>query len=214
MNESQRKRYHNLISKHRELLREYLELTENIDVDELPFFPLHPFERPVVIRERKCPLENKGDFLEMLVARGARQDAIREIRDFAKDVENLIIVDPYIFSGESSEADHIAEEFEKSTRMTSSSLKKIHIIHSDTVTKKVKNSIMKKCKTNNIQLTMKETDEIHDRIWVADRARGLVVGTSLNGLGNKAAFLLPLPEDDLKDLLDFLDKRELSRSSN
>ena len=61
-------------------------------------------------------------------------------------------------------------------------------------------------------MTEHGTDTVHDRVWIADRKRGLVVGTSFNGLGSRAAFLLPLPDPDLVAVLEYLDEHSLSRA--
>ncbi len=39
---------------------------------------------------------------------------------------------------------------------------------------------------------------MHDRVWIKDGNRAKVVGTSFNGLGKKLAFILNLPESDLR----------------
>lgn len=74
----------------------------------------------------------------------------------------------------------------------------------------INNHIMEKisqfAKKKNICLANYETKEIHDRVWIKDKSRGWVVGTSFNGLGNKLAFLLDLPHDDLVKFLDELDR--------
>ena len=34
------------------------------------------------------------------------------------------------------------------------------------------------------RLTHRTSNDFHDRLWIADRERGLFVGTSLNGIGS------------------------------
>ncbi|TOB05723.1 hypothetical protein CGK13_21800, partial [Vibrio parahaemolyticus] len=81
-------------------------------------------------------------------------------------------------------------------------------------TNAVKTSIERMFKDNGIFFSTATTEEVHDRVWISDRNRALVVGTSLNGIGNRAAFLLPLPDSDLNELLDFLDEKSLSRKES
>jgi hypothetical protein len=53
------------------------------------------------------------------------------------------------------------------------------------------------CEGRGIALDIRLTHDIHDRVWIRDGEEGYIVGTSFNGLGNKCAFILPLPEEDL-----------------
>lgn len=46
------------------------------------------------------------------------------------------------------------------------------------------------------------TDDFHDRFWInPDAGTGIVMGTSLNGLGNKVALVDKLGNDDVQDIL-------------
>lgn len=56
-----------------------------------------------------------------------------------------------------------------------------------------------------VKLEVYEVNDIHDRIWIKDLAKGVVVGTSFGGIGNKLTFILNLPKRDLQDLLQLLD---------
>ncbi len=59
----------------------------------------------------------------------------------------------------------------------------------------------KLCKDRDIKLTCRKTDELHDRVWIVDSTRAFVVGASFNGLGNKCAFILELPEQDRRNFI-------------
>lgn len=56
-----------------------------------------------------------------------------------------------------------------------------------------------------VELEVYEVNDIHDRIWIKDLAKGVVVGTSFGGIGNKLTFILNLPKRDLQDLLQLFD---------
>jgi len=43
--------------------------------------------------------------------------------------------------------------------------------------------------------------DFHDRFWIADETRGMVVGTSLNGVGKRFALLDGLSQDDTADIV-------------
>lgn len=50
-----------------------------------------------------------------------------------------------------------------------------------------------------------ESDDFHDRFWIADRERGFVNGTSLNKIGSRIFFVDELRPKDLTDVLAALD---------
>ena len=199
INEFYRKQIH--------LWMEYRDLIDEMSDDEMP-----PIYGGPWIRIHGCPLRESGRYAELMVARGERAIGLKEIRDFTREVKSLVIVDPYFLSGEAKCATSIADEFEKSARLAGRWLEKVHIIHSSDVTKAIKKAIEERAEKSNVRLTFAATDEIHDRVWIADQANGMVVGTSLNGIGNRVAFLLPLPKEDLNAFWDFLVERDLLKA--
>jgi hypothetical protein len=48
------------------------------------------------------------------------------------------------------------------------------------------------------------SEKFHDRFWLADGARGLVVGTSLNGLGKRYALVDFMQPSDVRDVVQAL----------
>ena len=59
----------------------------------------------------------------------------------------------------------------------------------------------KLCIDRGIKLICRKTDELHDRVWIVDSTRAFVIGASFNGLGNKCAFILELPEEDRQNFI-------------
>jgi hypothetical protein len=53
----------------------------------------------------------------------------------------------------------------------------------------------------NIQIEKKYTNVFHDRFWIADDARGLFLGTSLNGVGKRYALIDYLRDDDVVQIV-------------
>ena len=53
----------------------------------------------------------------------------------------------------------------------------------------------------DLTLTVVESTAFHDRFWIADRVRGLVIGTSLNKIGAKVFFVDELSESDVAAVL-------------
>ena len=211
--------YRDILRRQRELNRAYEALLERQEspAEGSTLLPPHPW-RPdrVVYVNRRCALERSDDgSLHLITLPGQRSIGLKELRDFTVDVESLIIVDPYAFSGSSDRAEEIAEDFKRTARAGGKWLKRVHFVYdpsTKSTTKAVKAAISKVFKESNIQMSTRKSSEMHDRVWIADRKRALVVGTSFNGIGGRAAFLLPLPEPDLQALLEFLDEKSLSRA--
>jgi hypothetical protein len=85
-------------------------------------------------------------------------------------------------------------------------LKSLHVIFNskrgnDTA---IKEEFEKVAKLSKCLLKKSDTDKIHDRIWIKNVKEAIVVGTSFGGLGKRLSFILELPNDDLKALLEYL----------
>ena len=146
----------------------------------------------------------------------ARATGLKEIRDFTRDARKLMIVDPYAFGGPSDTAsvDEYVDHFCHVARLDGGCLSALHVIFDSTKgqTKSIRKSISARAKEAGVRFTESDTNVIHDRVWIADRERGLVVGTSFGGLGQRSAFLLDLPTADLKHVLEFFDESGLTPS--
>ena len=58
---------------------------------------------------------------------------------------------------------------------------------------------------NKIKMTVEKCNEFHDRFWVGiDNRKGVVLGTSLNGIGKKIALVDILKESDVDAIIDEL----------
>ena len=214
---SMREEYKSIIRRQRELSREYDNLLDRIIEEGTETeFPPPTMDWPsrTIYIERRCALERDAHGnMNLVTLPGQRSVGLKELRDFTHQAEDLIVVDPYVFSGIRGSATSVAEDFKKAARVGGKSLKRIHVIcDTANTTAAIRNEILVLCAKHNVKMTVRHTEAIHDRVWIADRARGLVVGTSFNGLGSRAAFLLPLPDPDLKAVLDYLDSQSLSRA--
>lgn len=202
--------------------------SEPIDIDDFlnpPFFDSYRYRRlENELREIKhllrrqqrleCPLIHNQELntLGLITLPTQRDNGLKEIREFTNNTSDLIVIDPYIYGGEAIGSSSYIDEFIKSSRLQK--IKKLHIIYSSRHgnTGAIKKGIKEAAQNNKCQFSEIDNDSIHDRIWIADRTRAIVVGTSLGGLGNKVCFILPLPKNDLDDLLQYLDDNGLSRS--
>lgn len=54
-------------------------------------------------------------------------------------------------------------------------------------------------------LEVQRSDDFHDRFWIADRTRGVVVGVSLNGLGSKLFLVDELKTSDVAAIVEALE---------
>lgn len=143
-----------------------------------------------------------------------RQNGLKGIRDFTREATELLIIDPYIFSGGKSKSKAYIEEFKRSSRIDNSSVKRIHIIYcSKYDNRAIKTGIKKIAQQNNCTITSFDTDKIHDRIWIKNQSEAIVVGTSFNGLGDRLSFILELPKYDMYELLDYLKTEKMLTST-
>ncbi len=193
--------YRQFLEEYAKLLNTWLASNDRRDAENLaaPPWPLSV-----------CPFWAVQDdgLLHMLVGPGERATGLRELRDFTRGAKRLVILDPYFFSGDRASASAYAEEVQKAARF--GEVRDVHIVYDDScTTKAVLTKVKAAASTAKVRLTVRSDSTIHDRVWIADRKRAVVVGTSLNGLGTRAAFILPLPEEDLAFIQEFLEGKGL-----
>jgi hypothetical protein len=125
------------------------------------------------------------------------------------NVENeLVIVDPYFFARNKDTDYPILIQSILSPFATQ--LQVIRIItlpEPDYVDPLVKQNIEIEIKklNNKIQLYHSTSREYHDRFWISsNRSKGVLSGTSLNGLGKRYAIIDYLSATDVKDIVESL----------
>lgn len=111
--------------------------------------------------------------------------------------KRLLIIDPYFFS-KSTKTD-VGALFSRLLGQMSSDLEEICFITNGRKND-AKNDILaaldQKIKVHNVT-----TDEFHDRYWVdPDNNKGILMGTSLNGLGNKISLIDYLSAEDVVEI--------------
>lgn len=114
-----------------------------------------------------------------------------------KGAKRLLIIDPYFFA-KSTKID-VSALFSRLLMQISSDLEEICFITNGKKNDE-KNKILadldKKIKVYNVT-----TDEFHDRYWIdPDNNKGILMGTSLNGLGNKISLIDHLKERDIIEI--------------
>jgi hypothetical protein len=167
------------------------------------------------IGTRRCALsEERGGSGIMKLITGM-EDRLSEERRYLtswlKGSAEMTIVDPYFFSfGGPNKVFRTLANYTNwlEAELIPNSVKKLTIYHLPGPNGKIVSSFKEFCKRKNIQLANYPTNEIHDRVIIKNGNSGRALGTSFGGFGNKIAFMLDLPEEDLHDF-----KKELHRIS-
>jgi len=141
----------------------------------------------------------------------SRYTALEKLREFSQGAEKLIICDPYFYGGEAASSRNYIDEIVKASRIKAKQLTRVHVIFSSKggQTKKIIRDFKQACSDNRIFYTEADTDIVHDRFWIKDDISGLIIGTSLGGLGNRLSFISEMGKYDLVQLLDYLRNENL-----
>ena len=117
----------------------------------------------------------------------------------------LIITDPYFFAPriDSTYVPFISNIIKR----TNSDLKKLIIITPDLdycYSESTKNSVISGLKAvfSDLEITHSFSRKVHDRFWISNnRSKGIITGTSINGLGKKYCLIDHLEDADVLDLI-------------
>lgn len=145
--------------------------------------------------------------MHLLTGGGDRKTPLADLRRWLSGAERLIIADPYLLQGDptswgwsklsKSQKKSKAEEYAEEINRTLGGVEELDVFHLPDPPSEVAKA-MKKIAFNGRKHRLFSTTEIHDRVWIKDAKEARVVGTSFGGIGRKLAFILPLPEGDLK----------------
>lgn len=135
-------------------------------------------------------------------------DIERVFHKFVKNLypaKKLIIIDPYFLS--KNGINNSAKLFVKLIEPLITELNELLIITKEAPKDSL--SIIKEAllpsSPNNINFNIILSDEFHDRFWInPDSMEGLVIGTSLNGIGKKISIVDKISSMDVKSILSFL----------
>ena len=115
------------------------------------------------------------------------------------EAKNIIIIDPYFYASSNNSAISI---FIEALSLISSNLEAIHFVTNgrNNDSKSLIHNGVRSIK-NSIAINDIVTDKFHDRFWINPEGRkGIVVGTSLNGIGRKIALIDVLNENDVEEI--------------
>ncbi len=157
-------------------------------------------ERPV--SSCRMASEEGNNVLQLMTGVGiaARTEAIHYLRDGLSGAKQLVICDPYFLlsNNKNSKTEYLAGI----DAVIPQTVKTIELyVKPRKRDAEVAAGFTKLCKDRGIKLTCRKTEELHDRVWIVDSTRAFVVGASFNGLGNKCAFILELPEQDRRNFI-------------
>ncbi|MBN3823654.1 hypothetical protein G3O00_08480 [Burkholderia sp. Ac-20384] len=157
-------------------------------------------ERPTV----SCRMtgEEGNNVMQLMTSIGsaARGQAISHLHDGFLGASQLVICDPYFLRTikNLSKSDYLAGIND----VIPKTVKSIELfVKPRARDSEVASGFNDICQKRGIRLTCRKTDDLHDRVWIVDSTRAFVVGASFNGLGNKCAFILELPEDDRRNFI-------------
>lgn len=147
--------------------------------------------------------------LEDLTTPRTPQDRIEEILvKFLTNIgvdDELIIIDPYFFAP-NIDASYVTRLCNIITPFLSrlQNLKIVTASHSRAYSPSSKALIMSGLSnlSSSLNVNHSQSNELHDRFWISNkREKGILTGTSLNGIGRKYAVIDYLQDIDVKDIV-------------
>ncbi len=159
-------------------------------------------------------IEDNDSINEQLVRQNETTDKIVKFMHRFLDkvgIDNeLIIVDPYFFP-DNAPNDYVKLMVDIISKYISS-LTTLKVITKSSYNNAVKTIF--KTKLTNLKPTLviehKHSNDFHDRFWISNnRKKGIITGTSLNGLGNKYALIDRLKITDVREIVTVLNNGSL-----
>jgi len=203
-----------LLKQFDKILREKLGL--EIKIVQMDWFDYEKCQQLIIsegITSFMSMVSIREDIMHVTKYRGSIGDVLRKKLEDLSPSKEIIIVDGYIFVPQKDQElkDHL-KFFTDIFSPTIRNIKHINFItHSKHYKETSYNFFKKSLKELNPELTVKcnTTECFHDRFWIIDRTKGLVIGASLNGIGNKYFLFDHLKDKDTKELLDILINKHL-----
>ena len=125
-------------------------------------------------------------------------DIARLYMDSLDTAQSLSIIDPYFFTTNPT-------LFSDFCRVAGGCLQKINdlqIIHLPNKTSELAAfSSNLAVSYSHIKFSTASASDIHDRFWISDKARALVIGISLNGIGKKFCLIEEIEALDVQDII-------------
>lgn len=170
--------------------------------------------RDEVVRAREKPVrcaytEDRGQVIHMLTGvSGEVERDQKYLKKKSHSNEWLIITDPYFlqwdgpnkaFASEKQYTEYIVDYIPRG-------LKKLELFILPGPNKRIRKKFNDRIRSRGTLISYWETNEIHDRTIIRDNMTGTMMGTSFGGLGNKLAFVLDIPGEDLTLFMEQLNR--------
>ena len=173
--------------------------------------PVYHFRNEIVEHIREHGLASLFKFsivMEDITTPGMEVDELEGvIEKFVRSLagaRRMIVVDPYLY-GSSKDLASVSSRFAKMIGWLGDSLEEITtFINGHSQSKQHLQAAVTSARPS-IRFDDRVQDDLHDRFWIdPDAKRGIVFGTSLNGLGLKLALVDRLSDDDVETILSHL----------
>lgn len=167
--------------------------------------------------QEKLQSEGQSAFLELMTFQEdispkappkTAQQFIAERLNALGPTSDLIIVDPYLFPtkpklGVEGYAKYLAELISPIVVPDA----RVKCVVNTKANQNVIESVEKELASSGtcVSISITRTEHFHDRFWIADRSKGVVIGTSLNGLGGRVFFMDTLSGADVGFLVHELE---------
>lgn len=172
----------------------------------------------------RCPYIEEPYIMKMMMAPtrpdDSRKEACTDLRAFTKGSKELLIIDPYFYKARAKdEYSETVDEIKELLNLPNKKLEKIVIV-SDFISDSggfktnnydpdMRNAFTTMLRTENIEFEEYQYGKLHDRIWIADGNKGVMLGQSFNGLGKKLGLILDIPTFELKKVKEFCEENIL-----
>ena len=121
----------------------------------------------------------------------------------------LIITDPYLYtsSRRRDSQDYAASVARMISPALTEGLRITTVVSPSQNDETVRTAVLEHLHAHgrNLEVNVVESNDFHDRFWIADRERGLILGTSLNKIGSRIFFVDELRQSDVAAVLAELD---------
>jgi len=173
--------------------------------------PVHYFRHEIAEHIRDHGLASLFKFsivMEDITTPGMEVDELEGvIEKFVRSLagaRRLIIVDPYLY-GSSKDPASVSSRFGKMIGWLGDELEEIITYTNGQSQGKQQLQLAVTSARSSVSFDDRVQTDLHDRFWIdPDEKRGIVFGTSLNGLGLKLALVDRLSSDDVETILSHL----------
>ena len=131
---------------------------------------------------------------------------IEKLCENKNDRETLFITDKYLFPK------NFSENYKKFLLSIFDELKYksvIVILDEQRYNRELFCDIERELKDKKIFIKTIHFQDIHDRFWISNLKKGIVMGTSLNGIGGKLCYINTLDENDVELIIKYFEENNL-----